>query len=68
MLVFNPGPPRKFPICAPIDPALTGWSVANVTLAATCLELLGGLQTGCPGFSLHICSLAEKFLGDGDLC
>ena len=33
-----------------------GWGAPN-TLAATCLELLGGLQPGCQGFSLHICSL-----------
>ena len=44
-----------------------GWGAPN-TLAATCLELLGGLQPGCQGFSLHICTLEFKgcvFLKDG---
>lgn len=39
-----------------------GWQVANATLAATCLELLGGLQPGCPGFSLHICTVLQHLL------
>lgn len=39
-----------------------GWHVANATLAATCLELLGGLQPGCPGFSLHICTVLQHLL------
>ena len=46
----------------------TGWHVANATLAATCLELLGGLQPGCPGFSLHICSWAMMAKIVGDFC
>jgi len=38
-----------------------GWGAPN-TLAATCLELLGGLQPGCQGFSLHICTVLQHLL------